>query len=191
MLISHDQQRYLPASVAPAAFALAASRYVPGDGAGQISPSHARNRVELLGNTDISPRRRGVSVRFYASGADNATVDYKLWSVYAVRDEQNTIVAYELALLGNGTATFGTAVGLGGNDPVGTAERFADTLTWTAGAALTRASLLFGAQESVHSPADNTIACLSLNDVDRAIGVLVEFGTGTATGVNALIEVGA
>lgn len=195
MLITHDQQLYLPApGVAPAAFALAAGggRYAPGIGAGQIATNHATNRLEPLGALDISQRRRGVSLRFVGRGADNSDVNYRLWAVYAVRNESNEIVAYELALLGSGLATFSTAVGGQGGtaDVVTSSDRFADTITWSAGPAFSRASALFGAQAHVHSPADNTIACLSLSDVDRAVGVLVEFGTGSATSVNALIEVG-
>lgn len=138
---------------------------------------------------------QGFLAMFLGGGADNDTVNYRVYLVHKTYGTDGQCTGSVRELFGSGTATFGSGSTIGGA-AAAAGLRVADTLTWTrAAAADTPAGIgtvLETAYGSVgtaaYSPADNTAAMLVCPQTGWADGLIIELDpTGTTTDAFCLI----
>jgi hypothetical protein len=135
----------------------------------------------------------GARIRFFGTGADNATFDFRIWAWTPCQGNPNLGYA---TLLASGSVTLSTLLGSSQTlCPIGAAERIADTLTLalSSGASTPKGPwaaiyLALGAVAGVHSPGDNTAALAILPELGSVQGIFFDFQLGTATGANAAVE---
>lgn len=147
-------------------------------------------------------RKRGAAIGAMGSGADNSTMTFRVWQgkYHQVGDKKSD--DFELQLLGTVVNTFSTLTGPAAGPlnvaAVAATERIADTMVWTQGTNLSTPKGIGDLCETVggapistaYSPADNTPARMFITDCGNGDFLLIEPWCGTATGANALVEVG-
>ena len=166
-----------------------------------LSAGHVTARPEDSNSSHVAlnvANDRGVVIGFSGEGADNATFDYRIWSMVECQnpDDIGKPTGYMLSYLGGGTATLGTATGSGSTGPVRSGERIADTVTFTVSSGSTTPkgpgqSMIDSLGEgspSAYSPADNTPAMLIMPSLGRARLLIVEFDLTGATRANAFVQ---
>lgn len=148
---------------------------------------------------DYGTRYRGVEIGFLASAASQ-TVSYRLYQVkrgiYDTKTDGTGTADYELHLLGYGTFTSGTVAGVAAAAVIGTAEYWADTITWTlatsgtspVGIGASVVSAYSAATPLVWSPGSNVPGRLFVPDCGGALGVLLDFDPGNTIVANAYLE---
>lgn len=143
-----------------------------------------------LGNS--KERDRCLEVSFFGTGADNATINYKV-TVLDMSDSVTTAGVrddYQEQSLGEGIATLGTTVGTATRGAT-SAHRLADTLTFTASTFCTQMVSAYGGTAPVlYSPADNTEARIWIPETGNARYVKIYFDLGTATAANCYVKYG-
>lgn len=178
------QQLYLPLTNSTAdAFALTAGRKT-------LTSFASPNRLIHLADAS------GVDIEFCGTDQENETVNYKLWAAKIPSPDvpSDAPTAASIYLFGSGTFTLGTATGVGDYfaahlAATGAVLTFADTLTFSLA---TWGQYVVDTYQLVaptpYSPADNTVACLSIPLLSRVCNALViEFDRGTgADAANAL-----
>lgn len=182
---NNGQQLYFPLTNSTAdAFALTGGRKTNSSFA---SPNR------LIHLADAS----GVDIEFCGTDQENETVNYKLWAVKcpSVDVPSDSPTAASIYLFGSGTYTLGTSTGVGTFfaahlAATGAVLTFADTITFslaTWGQYVVDTYQLVA--PTTYSPADNTVACLSIPLLSRVCNALViEFDLGTAAAANAMIS---
>jgi len=124
-------------------------------------------------------------------------VDYKLWGLWGVKADQATRTlpsAYVMGVLGSGVFTAGTATGAA-STPMGTSDKFCDTVTWTKSTSASTykgpGGAIFDAYQAadaqVYSPADNTFAGLIVPDIGGLFGLAIEMAGAADELLNALV----
>lgn len=197
---SSGQFRLLSTNSTASAAALTAGRYTTTTLDAVISGASA-NIVSLGRVGDATaPRQRGCEVTFVGVGADNATGSYRIWQVKRGRASGTSSQAndMELAYLGAGTFTLSSSVGAASATTVLSTERVADTVTFTQATASTTPKGIGDVLENVfgspaaaaYSPADNTPGRLWVPEIGNG-DLYVELWVGTATSVNAVVDVGS
>lgn len=211
---SDGQRKYLAANSAQADF----TTITPALANGRRADISAVSGVEFIAyNASTNPywkivqlgAYRGARLRFFGAGADNATGTYRLWSVWGGYNTSaqtpNPLVAnlsdIDLCSVGAGALTLSTAVGpTGDTGLVLSSERLADTVTYTTSTTATTPpgpqtvfESAYGLGTSgVYSPVANVPGCLVIPDFGSGcLGFVLEFALGTATGLNALVELTA
>ncbi len=179
------QQRYLGQMTAKTAYTLAGGRVA----LTSLTTAHEKP----IGMGGSINRQVAAEVQVIGTGADNATINFKLWAVHKSTPAGNAPATADLRLIASGTATLGTCTLASGDDLLRSGEtassvRIADTISLTQtdyGAALATAMGSPGVQ--VSSPADNTPAVILVPDLGDA-DPLIEFDLGTATGADAIVR---
>jgi len=144
----------------------------------------------------------GIRAFFYSNGADGFAFNYKVWcahEAYYQHDRSNPSSSLILSLFGTGTVTNGTASLLSNTDFLAdepnwrnsfTTARIADTMTFAISAygqhVVDNYQLV---TPTVYSPADNTIAWLTLPLLSRVCeGVVLEiYSTASTERMNAVV----
>ncbi len=175
---------YLSSNSTQAAFALS------------TTTGHERTLAEPSNLFSVGPaqgnRYRSVKITPFGVGADNSTFDFKVWAVHRSFSGINgATLDYEKRLLCTVTATLGASVGVAASG-ITSANRLADTLSApTVTSYCTKMVAAFGGlAPSVHSPADDSSACLFIPELGNASDIIVEFDMTGATSGNCLIERG-
>jgi len=143
---------------------------------------------------------RGIDcLQFFGAGTANQTFAYRLYGIERIgnTDMQGTFTAtqtplFQYRMIGSGVATLGAKTGVSGG-VITTSDLVVDGLTWTAsayGTYLIEAYLGADADAAVFSPADDTIASLTLLDLGDLYGIVIDFDMTGATSGNALIRLG-
>ena len=190
---NNGQHRYLPTSSVSTAFTLMEDA----PPVMRITEYGASHRVIPLGS------HRGVAIKFFGSGADDSTFNYRVFRVLRpVNQDRLTVIDDEIecVIADTSTATLSGIVGDGASSMVGLAERYADTVTATIstattvppGAATQKSLAYLLGDIKVVSPGATTVdkgpGELIIPDLYGAYGIVIDFDLGTATGANALIE---
>jgi len=131
---------------------------------------------------------RGVRLRFYSDGAENATASYRIYAMNGVVNTPNgQPVEFVLNLLGSGTLTIGATTGVDGAI-VDDAYRWVDTATWTKEAAATAMFDAMNAPDAqAYSPAGDAIAFLQIPDLAGAPWLVIDID-GATESWGAVIE---
>jgi hypothetical protein len=136
-----------------------------------------------------SLRHRGIQMMF-TSNADNATGEFAVWARFAGVSDGNEVAGGPIISLGTGTFTSGSAVGVSGGT-IASTEFIADTVTFTPSAFCTALLGNLSASYFAHSPANNTVGLLRIEDtgnLDIIIDVWRAAGLSAAS-VSAYYEV--
>lgn len=158
---------------------------------GISAPGYTQSVSTALGAIDCQ-HAQTANIRFFIDGSNNNTFTCRIYG------RSGTVggLDFQMTYLGLATCTAGTAHGSSGGT-VTLAQLFVDTIVWTPSSAatsptgpMTTISTARGTSPGVaHSPADNTIATLELNELCGAQSLYFDFNTGgSATGMNALVE---
>lgn len=188
MLVTTRIARYLGALTAKTAYTLSAGRVA----LSTLTTAHERP-VSLGGVDNLL---RGFEVQIIGTGADDSTINLKLWRVRrsASRVDGTQPVTASLELLGTAVATLSTATLASGDDLLAsgetyTAMRIADTIVWTTGGIEAAMNVAVGSGGiNASGVVANTPATLFVPDLGGADALLIEFDLGTATGADALIS---
>lgn len=157
-----------------------------------------------VGLIQMGGYRGFTGISFFGTGAAGATMNWAMYAIDRQTDGESpdapprsdSMVPWAFA---SGGATLGTLVGVAGGVVLATekyADRFTCALSARAQALLKRFTtedLTAWAAATNWSPADNTQAVAQLPDVGNIWGFLFGFttnGGGTATGMNALVNLG-
>lgn len=139
----------------------------------------------------------GARLRFFGTGADNSTFDYRLWLYTASGDGKGYLTYF-----GGGSVTLSTLAGLAGtpvpvlDSAIGTANRIADTLSFTLSSAATTPvgpwtdiyTALVAPSPSAYSPVGNKSAFLIVPEFGSATYLIAEFDLTGATSANVAVE---
>lgn len=174
---STDFRRYLATNSNQTAFSLTA---------GWKSFSDLSSFTVASMGAPNADRRRGLRVVFFGPGDNNDTFTYRVWVLRGVsaRGAPGQPGAFLMRLLGAGSCTLGTSVGVASGEVLDT-ERFVDTLTYTpttTGTSPTGPGTSIETAFSpsvVYSPADNTIAELILPDLGNEGYYVIEFNNAS------------
>lgn len=177
--------RYLPTNSTQTAF----GQIVPGNAVAFAGANAASHKVFLLGDA------RGMIMRFFGTGTDNTTFDYRVWGLNII-DETESPSDFIAEYYGGGTVTLTANTGAATDTIVTSSDQYADALTFTLATTLTSpagpATVFQTAFDlgdaTVYSPADDTnIAALCIpNFPFRAC--VVEFDLTGATSANCEIQ---
>lgn len=184
-MIAASLQKYRETNAVPAAYALAA---------GYVAWSVLRDTYKawVCGQSVDGDRHTydGVEITPYGTGANNSTFVCKVWRVLRERTGGGVARDADLCLVDlllSATCTLGTKAGHA-SGLVGAGEVFADTVVLDVKPALIAAyETARGRISTASSPADNTIGKICLADLCDAFAIVIEVGTGTATGANFLL----
>lgn len=196
MAYSSLQRRVFPANVTATTYVLAAGMYTLTSLQTALGYAPA---IFPLGKATPGDRRRGCELKAIGTGADNSTLEMRLWQVkWATPDlATDSPTDLELALLGTLAATLSTSVGAAASGvSVLSTERLADTYTWTPANASTTprgiSDLLmagYGGGLSLDATPDMANAPGRAFLWDAGCGdLLVEIKCGTATSGNVILE---
>jgi hypothetical protein len=179
-------RRYLGAMTAKTAYTLAAGRVL------LTSLNTAHEKIVGMGG-ELRRLQTG-EVQIIGTGADNATIAFKIWHVIKSPLSTGGYPTHgELRLIATVAATLSSAVLAAADTLLGTGEtasavRFADTLVVTETDYANAMGAALGAPGvEASSPADNTPATLWISDLGDS-DYLIEFDVGTATGADAVVR---
>lgn len=166
----HPLKRILPTGSTSTAFALSADVVKPD------ADSTNLKRIPLNGALFA------VLAFVAIAGGTDDTLNVRIYAEYEMVDSTGAATGEVMRFLaGSLTCTCGTNTGASGGAAVLSTEKIVDTLVWTPSDWLTAAeSALNEGASGVHSPADNTQACLFLPCLGRAHNLLVEFDSTDA-----------
>lgn len=200
MPIIQTRRRLLTTASTKSAYALTAGMYTLATLAAALGVTEAvaSEMIVPLGPTSTTAeKRRGLEVVAFGTGADNATMEFRVWQLKRGSGAgMANAIDFELTPLYTVACVLSTAVGAASGTLVLSTERLADAMTVTALTAATtppgQSSAIETAYGAVaaaaYSPAaGNTPARFYLPDVGGG-DVLIEPIVGTATGANALVE---
>jgi hypothetical protein len=196
MAYATGQRRLLTSANATAsATALAPRRYTEAELTSALA--NWKECVVAMRREANGPCARQVEVQLFGVGADNSTGSAYVWQLKRGRVGEDKFSDIELAYLGIIAGTLSTAVGRAASGvAILSSERIADTITWTPGTTSTTPKgfgtvieTQYGSPAAVaYSPADNTPGRVFIGECGGA-DILIECIKGTATSVNALVEV--
>lgn len=132
-------------------------------------------------------RARGIHIQPVGTDAANETINFRIvgWRKF-VGHTTDVIHEYRATVVWVGQATLGTNAGIA-NGGYGTSLLFADTITETT-AIPTGLSGLSNFSVNIYSPADNTDAFVTIEDVSHIFdGFTFDTDLGTAASANLLI----
>ena len=147
------------------------------------------NNVRLVRMGAVKPRslrHRGIQMMF-TSNADNATGVFAVWARFAGVSDGNEVTGGPIISLGTGTFTSGSAIGASGGT-IGASEFIADTVAFTPSAFCTALLGNLSASYFAHSPADNTVGLLRIEDTGN-LDIIIDVWRNSATSVSAYYEV--
>lgn len=176
---------YLSSNSTQAAFALSTTT-------GHERTLAAPSNLFSLGPA-YGPRYRAVVISPFGVGSDNTTFDFKVWAVHrGFRNVNGEVLDYEKRLICTCTATLSATLGVASTYGPTSANRLVDTISApTITSYATKMCAAYGGQTpSVHSPADDSQACLFIPELGNASDIIVEFDMTGATSGNCLIERG-
>jgi len=131
-------------------------------------------------------------VVFCGTGADNSTINFKLYARIFTSNISDTVDAPCAYLyMGSGVATLGTLTFTTTSLGISGTYRVADTITWTAADPFsTLATENSASTGTAYSPADNTPAYIFFSYLGGATELVADTDLGTATGALVYIQPG-
>lgn len=205
---SYGQKRLLSTNGTQSATWMVAGRVAVGQLAAARSVATADDYKFSLGKLQGEGRQRGVEIVFFGAGADNTTVNYRVWrlkrgynpysSVFRTQpgDEMYDLVCTGTATLSAAQLTEDESVDDEDDQAIGRNYRIADTITVTLattsttpkGISASLGTTGYGAPDpTAYSPANDTPAFLLIPDMGGG-DLYLEIYVGTATSCNALVE---